>query len=425
MTPTPSPAIASEWTEYHRDSGRSGLGPSTPSLTNPQAVWTAAVDGDVYASPLVFQGHVIVATENNTVYSLDLFTGTPIWKVHLGEPVAASSLPCGDISPVTGITGTPAIDPGAQRVYAVAFLQGRHHMLFGLNLVNGSVVMQQDVDPPGSDPAVQQERGALAIGSGFVYVPLGGLYGDCGPYRGYVIGVPVGGGGMPVYRVRSPRGAGIWNAQGVAVDRAGHVYVTTGNATVASSSFDFSNSVVELSPDLQTVLSYFAPANWAALDAGDVDLGSLGPALLPSGDVVAAGKEGVAYLLRGGNLGGVGGQAASRKVCGGAFGGAAVSGTTVYLPCNDGLVAVTTSAGGLGVAWKAPHPALGSPILAAGAVWAIEPASATLYALDPSDGNVLFTHHLGAAHHFTTPAATDGFVIAPAGRSVVAVLTAG
>ena len=58
-------------------------------------------------------------------------------------------------------------------------------------------------------------------------------------------------------------------------------------------------------------------------------------------------------------------------------------------------------------------------------MWGIEAASATLYALDPADGKVLYTAGLGAAEHFSTPAATDGFVVAPAGRSVVAVLTAG
>lgn len=401
-------------------------------------MWSTALDGDVYASPLVVQGHVLVATENDTVYSLDLFTGEVVWKAHLGNPVAASSLPCGDIAPVSGITGTPAVDLGAGRVYAVAYLQGHHHMLFGLSLVDGSVAMQQDVDPVGSDVAVQQQRGALAIGSGFVYVPLGGLYGDCGPYHGYVVGVPVAGGGVgsgvaSVYRVPSARGAGVWSASGVALDGAGNVYVTTGNSTAASPSFDFSNAVVELSPDLKTVRSYFAPANWAALDAGDVDLGSLGVALVggATGSVVAVGKEGVAYVLRAGALGGVGGQVASRHVCGGAFGGTAVLGSVVFVPCTDGLVAVSVGAGSsaavstLSVLWRAAHPLLGSPIFAAGALWAIEPATAVLYALDPSDGKVVFTHPLGAATHFSTPAATDGFVIAPAGRSVVGILTAG
>lgn len=424
-TPTPSPAISAEWTEYHRDASRAGDGPATPALSSPSIAWKASVDGDVYASPLIVQGHVIVATENNSVYSLDLFTGAVIWMVHLGDPVSAASLPCGDIGPVTGITGTPAVNPATGRLYVVAYLQGRHHMLYGLSLVDGSIVLQQDVDPAASDPAVQQQRGALAIGSGFVYVPLGGLYGDCGAYHGYVVAVPLAGGPAPFYRVPSARGAGIWSSAGPALDTAGDVYVVSGNSTSSPSAFDYSNSVIELSPDLQAVKSFFAPPNWRALNAGDVDLGSLGVALVGSGDVVSVGKEGVAYLLKAGQLGGIGGQTVSKQVCGGAFGGTSVLDSTVFVPCTDGLYALSLASGSIQVSWRSPHPALASPITSAGALWGIEAASATLYALDPTSGKVMYTVGLGAAEHFSTPAATDGFVVAPAGRSVVAVLTAG
>jgi len=75
--------------------------------------------------------------------------------------------------------------------------------------------------------------------------------------------------------------------------------------------------------------------------------------------------------------------------------------------------------------WHIAHPQLGSPILSAGALWAIEPSSATLFALDPANGNVVFSTGLGSAEHFSTPAATDGFVVAPAGRKVVAISVAG
>lgn len=381
--------------------------------------WRASVDGDVYASPLIVNGHVIVATENNTVYSLDLFTGAVVWQKHLGDPVDSASLLCGDIGPVTGITGTPAVDESSGRLYVVAFLRAHHHMLFALSLVNGSVLSQQDVDPVGSTPGVQQERGALAIGSGFVYVPLGGLFGDCGPYHGYMVAVPMAGGSPLVYRVPSARGAGIWSAAGPALSASGDVYVVTGNGA-GRSSFDYSNAVIELSPDLQSVRSYFAPSNWVALNEGDVDLGALGPSLV--GDlVVAVGKDGVAYALRAGQLGGIGGQVSSRAVCGGAYGGTAVFQSVVYVPCTDGLVALSVGASGVNVLWHAGRPALGSPIVSAGAVWAIEPGSGILYALDPRSGAVVFSVGLGGAMHFSTPAATDGFVVAPAGRQVVAV----
>jgi outer membrane protein assembly factor BamB len=387
--------------------------------------WTAHLDGAVYASPLIVAGHVLAATENNTVYALDVFSGAVVWKIHLGEPVAASSLPCGDIGPVTGITGSPAADPVAGRLYVVAFLSSHHHELFTLSLSDGSVVSQRDVDPVGSNPSVQQERGALALGADFVYVPMGGLYGDCGAYHGYVVGVPLSGAATVSYEVPSAREAGIWSPQGPTIGPDGSVYVVSGNGA-SESAFDYSNAVIQLSPDLRSVRSYFAPSNWVALNAGDTDLGSVGATVLPSlGLVLAIGKEGVAYVLKAGSLGGIGGQVARRAVCSGSWGGTAWSRSVVFVPCADGLYALSVTSSSVDVAWHAEHPALGSPIVAAGAVWAIEPGSGTLYALDPVSGAVDYSIGLGSAQHFSTPAATDGFVVAPAGNNVVAISTGG
>ena len=208
---------------------------------------------------------------------------------------------------------------------------------------------------------------------------------------------------------------------GVTVDPAGNLYVVSGNGG-STDSFDYSNSVIELSPDL-AVKSYFAPTNWSSLSASDTDLGALGATVLPSaGLVVAVGKDGVAYLLAAGQLGGVGGQKARLQLCGGAYGGTASSDTTVYVPCVDGLYAVSVAApASMSILWHNANIRSASPILTAGALWAIDPSSATLYAVDPVNGAVRYSLSLGAAVHFSTPAATDGFVVAPAGRNVVAV----
>src|SRR5438093_174201 len=281
-------------------------------------------------------------------------------------------------------------------------------------------------EPALTTPRVQQLRAALAIGSGFVYVPFGGLFGDCGDYHGYVVGVPLGGGPARTYRVPARTGASIWTPQGATIGPDGSVYVVTGNATASSSSFDYSDAVIQLSPDLSTVKSYFAPSNWVALNSGDVDLGSTGAVLLPSLDrVFVIGKEGIGYLLRPGSLGGIGGQVASRRICNGAWGGTAWLGSMVFIPCVDGLYAVSVSASSLQVAWHANHPTLAPPMTAAGAVWAIEWQSGTLYAFEPSTGRTLYTTKIGAASRYSTPAATEGFVVMPAGKRVLALSVVG
>ncbi|OLD52917.1 MAG: hypothetical protein AUI56_05500 [Actinobacteria bacterium 13_1_40CM_2_66_13] len=381
------------------------------------------MDAAVYASPLIVGGHAIVATENNTVYALDLFTGSKVWERHLGDPVVAATLPCGNISPITGITGTPAADPASRRMYVVAFLKGYHHVLYALSLIDGSVAWQQEIDPAGSTPQVQQLRGALAIGSGFVYVPFGGLFGDCGAYRGYVVAVPLGGGQARVFAVPAGRGASIWAPQGASIGSDGSVYVVTGNAF--GSGFGYSDSVLQLSPDLRSVRSYFAPANWPALNAGDVDLGSTGVALIPSIDrAFVIGKEGVGYLLRMGALGGVAGQVASRKVCSGAWGGTAWLASMVFVPCSDGLYAVSVSASSMQVAWHVGRPTLAPPVTAAGSLWAIDASTGTLYAFEPATGKSVFSTRIGAANRYSTPAATEGFLVVPAGQKVVAISVA-
>jgi hypothetical protein len=305
----------------------------------------------------------------------------------------------------------------------VAFLAGPVHKLFTLDAIDGSVLSQQVVDPAGSNPAVEQERGALSLGSGYVYIPFGGLYGDCGSYHGYVVGVPLAGGANVVYRTPSARESGIWSAMGATVTDSGTVYVTTGNGS-ETSSFAYSNSVVQLSPDLK-VQAFFAPSNWASLDATDTDLGSVGVTVLPDiGRLISIGKEGVVYLLDASRPGGIGGQIAAQRVCNGAWGGTATLGSTVFLPCADALVAVSVTPSSLSVAWRFGQARLASPIVAGGAVWAIDVTTTTLYALSAASGAVLYQLRLNGGQHFNTPAATEGYVVVPAGNKIVAVATA-
>ena len=104
---------------------------------------------------------VVIATENDSVYALNASDGAMAWKTHLGEPVSGSSLPCGDVDPV-GITSTPVVDANAGRIYAVGMVQPGRHMLFELDLSTGRLVASARVDTAGADPAVHNQRAALA-----------------------------------------------------------------------------------------------------------------------------------------------------------------------------------------------------------------------------------------------------------------------
>jgi outer membrane protein assembly factor BamB len=52
-----------------------------PNLLPLHNAWNAAMDATVYGQPLVFDGRVFAATENNTVYALDAHDGHVLWSV--------------------------------------------------------------------------------------------------------------------------------------------------------------------------------------------------------------------------------------------------------------------------------------------------------------------------------------------------------
>jgi outer membrane protein assembly factor BamB len=408
-----------DWPTYHADNSRSGYAPF-PNFTSAFCEWRSVrLDGLVYAEPLVYANSVYVATESNSLYSLNASTGVVIWRTNLGPPVRGSSLPCGDIDP-SGITGTPVIDSSSRLIYVVAFLNPPHHVLFAVRLDDGKVRFQQQADPEGADPDVQQQRAALSLASGYVYVPYGGLFGDCGDYHGWVVGLRVdGSGGNVSYQVPTSREGGIWAPSGAAIDSSGNLYVATGNGA-SSSTLDHGNSVIELSPSLRE-LDYFAPSNWAQLNRADLDLGSVGPALISNGTIFQIGKEGVGYLLNASTLGGVGGQLFSMGVCAGAYGGVAYSQQQVFVPCTNGLFAVKVDGASFQVVWHSNSFFAGPPIVTGGAVWTID-RSGTLYAFS-LDGKEIFRFSVAGAVHFATPSSGAGGVFVPAGNQLLAFVT--
>jgi outer membrane protein assembly factor BamB len=416
-TTTPAPTAA--WPTYHRDLSRTGFDPTSPALGQVRHTWTRQLDGQVYAEPLVAGGRVIAATEGDSLYALDVRTGAVHWRAQLGTPVDGSTLPCGNINP-SGITGTPAIDNAHGTVYAVGFLRPAHHVLFAVDLATGHVGWSRAIDPPGADPTVHQQRAALAVSHGRVYVAYGGLNGDCGNYHGWVVSAPTTGpsGALQSFQVPTQREGAIWAPSGPAVDAGGNLFVSTGNGS-STSSFDFGNSVIRLSPSLRRT-AYWAPRNVTTLNANDTDLGSTGPVLLPGGRAFIIGKEGIGYLLDAARLGGIGGQLASRQVCGGAFGGSAYASGAVYVPCTDGLAALRVGGTSLTQAWRGPSFRAGPPIVAGGAVWTVDLDGGVLYALDASSGRVRFQTGIDSPAQFTTPTAAGQWIYVGGGNRVLA-----
>jgi polyvinyl alcohol dehydrogenase (cytochrome) len=441
------PSVASvsstdNWVTYHYDNTRDGYISSLPAITSPAVDWKGSVDAGIYAEPLYYNGNVYVATEDDTVYALNANTGAVSWSSHLGTPADSVAAPyaCGghgpDITPVIGITGTPVIDPTTGTLYVAALINNVGYQLFAINANTGQTLSNTAITAPNFSYLPQEQRAALALANGLVYVAFGGFSWNCfspGP-TGWVIAMSASGGGEKfAYNVPSRPEADIWDPEGVSVDSSGNVYIVTGDSD--NSTFNLGTSVIKLTSDLTFVDStadYFAPSNWQYLNLNDLDLTDTGATLLPGNLIFAIGKYNMGYLLSATSLGGIGGQLYEAQVCGdvnspwpyGAWGSTSYANGIIYVPCGTGLEALQLQSGSqprFTSLWNYSGFFAGPPIIAAGAIWTTTIPGGTLYALNPTTGAVLSQMSLGSVEHFTTPSAGDGLIFVAASQTIYAI----
>jgi outer membrane protein assembly factor BamB len=444
---------AAAWTTYRHDAARSGIDPdSTVPVTPSQAWQTPPLDGQVYGQPLVYGSNVYVATENDSIYALNAATGAVVWSRHLATPEPSSAAPCGDISPSIGTTGTPVIDPAANRIYTVGavFASGAvHHELFALDTGSGQPIggFPITVDPPlpaGGSPVNQLQRPGLALDAGRILIGYGGNSGDCAAYWGWLVSAPTDGtSALRSFQVDADFGAGAIWASGNAppVDAGGNVFVATGNGIGNSSSDpEYGESLVKLDA-LVSPLDWWAPPNWQALDASDADLASSMPTLLPGGFLFQSGKDQNGYLLNGAALGRVSSAAAELPgFCpDGSFGGSVYdpANSTIYVACDSGMKALSFSSGpppslNPKDGFSAPADAIGPPTIAGGLVWATNylgsgGLSGLLYGLDLSSGSIRARFTIpesgSQVNHFASPSADGGRLFVASGDQVTAFVT--
>ncbi len=330
--------------EHHMRSSRDGVY-IDPAFTRSAAAglhrdgaFSATIDGAAYAQPLFVDAEnagrdlLFVATEQNTVYALNATTGSVVWQRNLGSPVRMGDLLCGDIDPL-GVTGTPIIDLPSRTLFVDAMTtpdggSTKKHLIFGLSIDDGSTRAGWPVDvsaivtaPVPFDSSVQNQRGALALLNGVVYVPYGAHAGDCGEYRGWVLGFPLASPSSVVSWHTRALGGGIWTPTGIASDGTS-LFVATGNS-IGAIDWSDGEAMLRLAPG--AVFSgqssdFFSPVYWPDLDSTDADLSGSGPVLFtvpgssPSKLAAVLGKDGKAYLLDPANLGGIGPALFSRTV---------------------------------------------------------------------------------------------------------------
>jgi len=105
-----------------------------------------------------------------------------------------------------------------------------------------------------------------------------------------------------------------------------------------------------------------------------------------------------------------------------AFGGAAVSGNIVYVPCIFGGVQALRigSDGKITSLWTSTSSANGSPMVGGGSVWVTDWQNGTLYVLDPATGKATAHVDVGELPHFAAPTLSHGTVFIGTMYGVVA-----
>lgn len=342
---------------YHNDNGRTGQNLNETVLNagnvnNMQfgKLFSYAVDGQIYAEPLYVQNvsvagqgvHnvVYVVTENDSVYAFDADgrAASALWQVSFltggAQTLNTDDIGgCANIAPQVGITSTPVIDPQTNTIYVLArtktvnqsgvpsYFQTLHALdiTTGLEQPGSPVVIQATVNsnsgPVSFNPQTQNQRAGLFIVNGVVYISWA-AHCDIQPFHGWIMGYQENTLQQVAVFNTTPNGSegGIWQSGAApAVDAFGNIYAMVGNGTFdgPTGGSDYGEGLLKLSlsGNSLAVADYFVPSNVQTLNASDLDLGSGGPLLIPDQPtaptqmLVAAGKQGMVYLVDRTNLG--------------------------------------------------------------------------------------------------------------------------
>jgi hypothetical protein len=352
---------------YKNNNARTGANTTETILTHSNVnstqfgkLWFFPSDGWVDAQPLYVSNLTIpgkgshntlfVETENDTVYALDANTGAVLWQVSLllaGE-TASDNRNCAQITPIMGITSTPAIylksatAGGYQYVVAMSKdSSGNYHQrLHALSLGSGKEVLggpvQIQATYPGTgpnssggvitfNPADYKSRPAVLLLNGVVYVSFSSNC-DGPPFNGWIMAYNGTTLAQEAVFSTSPNGenGALWGSgAGPAADASGNIYQMVGNGTFDEtlnslgfpSSGDYGNGYLKLTfaSNALSVADYFASYNAADGPFDEnVELGSSGPLILPAMEnaagtvmhlAVGAGKVGTIFVVNLENMG--------------------------------------------------------------------------------------------------------------------------
>lgn len=433
---------------FDHDSARSGFaaGDNSISIANVGRLhrrWVATFDTAADGAPILVSNVsmprglsltlLFQTTLQGTTYAVNPYTGKIVWKHGTQGPNITHSM--------------PAADPSGQWIYAPGIDAHMHKYAAssGKEFFGGGFPVRVTWSPD-----IEKFGGPINLANGFLYATTGGYLGDGGQYDGHVVAFNLATGQTHVINalcsnihqlIKTPgtcpdSDAGIWARGSAVVDpdpsMSGRVYAATGNGDFDANvgGHNYGDSVLAISADGSTLLDSFTPSDYDQLEAGDVDLGSTAPVMLPRQSssttplmAVQAGKDGVLKLLNRQRLGGVGGELQDFNLPDAIFTAPAVwtdhyGKVWIFIGSGSAITAVrlvtdTHGKTSLRPGWS--NPAGGtSPIVAHGVVYAA--TSGAVNAFNAYTGNLLWSSSQGSAGgtignvHWESPIVVKGWL---------------
>jgi hypothetical protein len=446
-----SAARRGDWTRFGYDAARTNHAPRGLSAGEIAGLSERRVQlpGTVDSSPIYFsrarvrgrtRALVVMTTTYGKTIGVAADSGAVLWTF---TPSSYSKL--AGSAQIT--TATPVADPSGRFVYAAS----PDGLIHKLRVSNGSQVRSGGWPVSVTrNPSHEKIASALNLDGRDVLVTTGGYIGDAPPYQGKVLSIDRHSGRVVhVFnslcsdrrRIIDPSScdaqeSAIWGRAGAVVDPVNHrIYATSSNGPFDGRT-NWGDTVLELSRGAAKFLRHFTPSDQKRLEAGDVDLGSTSPALLPAPN----GGRATRFLLQGGkdtrlhlldvrsSLFGVSGSAGPRlggevqvlPVVGNTeqFTAPAVlhrKGLTIaFVATSGGTAAYKLVGGRLQVAWQNSNGGT-SPVIAGSQLYVYDPDGG-LNVYNPLTGNRI--RELPApGGHWNSPIVAGGRVYLPSGDS--------
>lgn len=450
-TAVPATLPDGDWPEFGYDAARSDAGPAATGIDAADVgrltIRRVTLDGIADSSAIVLhdvridgrsRDVAVVTTSYGSTIAIDAGTGRRLWEY---RPAGINHTPGNP--QVT--TASPIADPDRSAVYAAS----PNGTIEKLSLATGRLEWSQRIT---LDPVHEKIASALNISGPWVVAVTGGYDGDIPPYDGHVVTLQrstgrivhvwnsecsnrhrlISAASCPVTNTRGDNA--MWGRAGAVIEPgSGQILTATGNGPFDGHT-SWGDSVLELSPDAARLLHNWTPTDQAALDRGDIDLGSASPAILPTFHgrrlAVQGGKDGRLHLLDLARLNGT--TSGAGPGLGGELGETATPGGGELLTApavwSDGgriYLFAATAAGTAGYELvDSGHPRLRtewsdstaatSPVIAGGLLYAYDEEQGTLVIRRPQTGALLRSIAVPAGH-WNSPIVVGGRVILPTG----------